>query len=178
MTELQLGKNFKTYGKVDTAAFKGGIKREQLKTEAEKTIFDAADIDKNGILDAGEIQDFTQKLQDSAGNEKLSKREAKKFLKSQNLRNIDKKELFNFVNSISQNSENIADSKVIEQNGKKTVVITYKDGSVETINPDETSQITSKDANNTVKTKFFNEAKNLTQEQIVYENGDREVTEF
>ena len=64
------------------------------------------------------MQQFIQKLQDAAGNEKLSKREAKKFLKNENLKDIDKKELFKFVNELSQGSENIAESKVVEQNGE------------------------------------------------------------
>lgn len=178
MSEIQLGKGSKNYGVVDTAEFKGGIKREQLKTEEQKSIFDAADTDKNGILDANEMQQFTQKLQDAAGNEKLSKREAKKFLKNENLKDIDKKELFKFVNELSQGSENIAESKVVEQNGEKTILVTYKDGSQETINPDKTSQIMSTDENNAVTTKFFDENKKLTKEQVVQENGDSETTDI
>ena len=152
MSEIQLGKGSKNYVVVDTEQLKGGIRREQLKTEEQKSIFDAADIDKNGVLDANEMQQFTEKLQDAAGNEKLSKREAKKFLKSQNLKDVDKKELFKFVNELSQSSENIAESKVVEQNGQKTILVTYKDGSQETINPDKTSQIMSTDQNNAVTT--------------------------
>ena len=178
MSEIQLGKGSKNYGVVDTEQLKGGIRREQLKTEEQKSIFDAADIDKNGVLDANEMQQFTEQLQDAAGNEKLSKREAKKFLKSRNLKDVDKKELFKFVNELSQSSENIAESKVVEQNGKKTILVTYKDGSQETINPDKTSQIMSTDQNNAVTTKFFDENRKLTKEQIVQENGDTETTEI
>ena len=178
MSEIQLGKGSKNYGVVDTEQLKGGIKREQVKSEEQKSIFDAADTDKNGVLDANEMQQFTEKLQDAAGNEKLTKREAKKFLKSQNLKNIDKKELFNFVNELSQGSENIEESKVVEQNGKKTILVTYKDGSQETINPDKTSQIMSTDQNNAVTTKFFDDKRKLTKEQIVQQNGDTETTEI
>ncbi len=178
MSEIQLGKGSKNYGVVNTEQLKGGIRREQLKTEEQKSIFDAADTDKNGVLDANEMQQFTEQLQDAAGNEKLSKREAKKFLKSQNLKDIDKKELFKFVNELSQSSENIAESKVVEQNGQKTILVTYKDGSQETINPDKTSQIMSTDQNNAVTTKFFDENRKLTKEQIVQENGDTETTDI
>lgn len=124
------------------------------------------------------MQQFIQKLQDAAGNEKLSKREAKKFLKNENLKDIDKKELFKFVNELSQGSENIAESKVVEQNGEKTILVTYKDGSQETINPDKTSQIMQTDENNAVTTKFFDENKKLTKEQVVQENGDNEITDI
>ena len=178
MSEIQLGKGSKNYGVVNTEQLKGGIRREQLKTEEQKSIFDAADTDKNGVLDANEMQQFTEQLQDAAGNEKLSKREAKKFLKSRNLKDVDKKELFKFVNELSQSSENIAESKVVEQNGQKTILVTYKDGSQETINPDKTSQIMSTDQNNAVTTKFFDENRKLTKEQIVQENGDTETTDI
>ena len=178
MSEIQLGLGAKKYGKVDTNELKGGIKREQFKSENEKNIFDAADIDKNGILDSNEMQQFNAKLQDAAGNEKLSKREAKKFLKKENLKDIDKKELFNFINSLSESSENIASSQVLEENGKKTIFVTYKDGSQETINPDKTSQLESTDENKTVTTRFFNKNRELTQEKIVKANGDNSVTDI
>lgn len=178
LSEIQLGLGSKNYGEINTTELKGGIKREQLKSENEKSIFDAVDTDKNGVLDANEMQQFSAKLQDAAGNEKLSKREAKKFLKNENLKDIDKKELFNFINSLSESSENIASSQVLEENGQKTILVTYKDGSQETINPDKTSQIVSTDENNTVTTKFFDENKELTQEKIVQENGDNSVTDI
>lgn len=178
MSEIQLGKGSKNFGIVFTDKLKGGIKREQLKTESQKSIFDTVDIDKNGVLDANEMQQFTQKLQDVAGNDKLTKREAKQFLKQENLKDIDKKELFNFVNQLSQGSENIKESKVFEQNGEKTILITYNDGSQETINPDKTSQVISTDQNNNVTTRFFDENKQLTKEALVQENGDTETTDF
>lgn len=179
MSEIQLGLGSKNYGQVETSELKGGIRREQLKTDEQKSIFDAVDVDKNGILDESEVQKFTEKLEDAAGNEKLSKREAKKFLKEQNLKNIDKEELFNFVNGLKENSENITDSKVIEnENGEKTILVTYKDGSQETINPDRTSQLVSTNQNNAVTTKFFDENRKLTKEQVVEENGDSTVTDI
>lgn len=179
MSEIQLGLGSKNYGQVETSELKGGIRREQLKTDEQKSIFDAVDVDKNGILDESEVQKFTEKLEDAAGNEKLSKREAKKFLKEQNLKNIDKEELFNFVNDLKENSENITDSKVIEnENGEKTILVTYKDGSQETINPDRTSQLVSTNQNNAVTTKFFDENRKLTKEQVVEENGDSTVTDI
>lgn len=107
MTEIQLGKGRHNAGLVNTASFKGGIKRDQLKSAQQQAIFDMVDKDKNGVLDADEMQKFSQQLETAAGNEKLSKREAGNFLKQNNLKDIDKKEVFQFVNQLVQGSENI-----------------------------------------------------------------------
>lgn len=179
MTEIQLGKGRHNAGLVNTASFKGGIKRDQLKSAQQQAIFDMVDKDKNGVLDADEMQKFSQQLETAAGNEKLSKREAGNFLKQNNLKDIDKKEVFQFVNQLVQGSENIEKSQVLEENGQKTILITYKDGSQETINPDKTSQIATTDSQSqTVTTKFYDENKALTKESITQQNGDSEVTTF
>lgn len=179
MTEIQLGKGRHNAGLVNTASFKGGIKRDQLKSAQQQAIFDMVDKDKNGVLDADEMQKFSQQLETAAGNEKLSKREAGNFLKQNNLKDIDKKEVFQFVNQLVQGSENIEKSQVLEENGQKTILITYKDGSQETINPDKTSQIATTDSQSqAVTTKFYDENKALTKESITQQNGDSEVTTF
>ena len=185
--EIQLGKGRRNIGTINTANLKGGIKRAQLTNDTQKAIFDLVDKDKNGVLDATEMQEFTNQLTQTAGNDKLSKREAGKLLKqykngdntqNSNLKNIDKKEILSFIKQLSQNSENIQSTQVFENNGEKTIVITYKDGSVETINPDNTSQIATTDENNTVTTKFYDENHKFNKESIVQENGDSEVTEY
>lgn len=179
MTEIQLGKGRNNAGIVDTTRFKGGIKKEQLENEEQKAIFDMIDTDKNGVLDENEIQKFKEQLETTAGNEKLSKREAGRLLKQNNLKNINKKEVFQFVNQLAQSSENIEQSQVLEENGQKTIIITYKDGSQETINPDKTTQIATTDLETkAVTTKFYDENKALTQESVVQQNGDSEVTTF
>ncbi len=179
MTEIQLGKGRNNAGIVDTTHFKGGIKKEQLENEQQKAIFDMIDTDKNGVLDENEIQKFKEQLETTAGNEKLSKREAGRLLKQNNLKNINKKEVFQFVNQLAQSSENIEQSQVLEENGQKTIIITYKDGSQETINPDKTTQIATTDLETkAVTTKFYDENKTLTQESVVQQNGDSEVTTF
>ena len=179
MTEIQLGKGRHNAGIVDTTHFKGGIKKEQLENEQQKAIFDMVDTDKNGVLDENEMQKFKEQLETTAGNEKLSKREAGRLLKQNNLKNINKKEVFQFVNQLAQNSENIEQSQVLEENGQKTIIITYKDGSQETINPDKTTQIATTDLETkAVTTKFYDENKALTQESVVQQNGDSEVTTF
>ena len=43
---------------IDFNLFKVGLKRESLKTESDKSIFDAIDTDKNGVIDEHEIQTF------------------------------------------------------------------------------------------------------------------------
>ena len=179
MTEIQLGKGRHNAGIVDTTHFKGGIKKEQLENEQQKAIFDMVDTDKNGVLDENEMQKFKEQLETTAGNEKLSKREAGRLLKQNNLKNINKKEVFQFVNQLAQNSKNIEQSQVLEENGQKTIIITYKDGSQETINPDKTTQIATTDLETkAVTTKFYDENKALTQESVVQQNGDSEVTTF
>lgn len=60
MTEIQLGKGRHNAGLVNTASFKGGIKRDQLKSAQQQAIFDMVDKDKNGVLDADEMQKFSQ----------------------------------------------------------------------------------------------------------------------
>lgn len=97
---ISLGKG-KQAQTVDLAKFKGGIKREALKTEQEIAIFDALN---NGgkegdvVLDENEIAKFIEEFNAGSGKDgKVSKREAKKFLKEKDLKDIKPEDLFNFV---------------------------------------------------------------------------------
>lgn len=144
VSDLKLGRNGKQ-GSVNTETIKAGIKKEQIKEQKLETIFDSIDgsIDgkKDGIIDAEEMKAFKKKLMETAGNDTLSTREAGKFLKKAGIKNLDKKDLFEFLDILSQSSENIEQSTVEEKNGQKFIHIKYKDGSVETINPDKSAQI-------------------------------------
>ncbi len=59
--------NVERFGKkgVDLSKFGGGFKKENLKTEEEKSIFNAIDKDKNGVIDDKEMKEFSSQLDKS-----------------------------------------------------------------------------------------------------------------
>lgn len=183
MSDLILGKNSKQRS-VNTDSIKAGIKKEQFKDDAKlQTIFDSIDgcIDgkKDGVIDAEEMAQFKQKLMESAGkDETLSTKEAGKFLKKEGIKNIDKKELFEILEQLSQSGDNIEQSTVVEKNGQKFIIIKYKDGSVETINPDKSSQIASFTEGGGAKTAKYNKNHEVTEETVETEDGRKAVTSF
>lgn len=183
MSDLILGRNGKQ-GSVDTNNIKAGIKKEQIKDNAKlQTIFDSIDgcVDgkKDGIIDADEMAQFKQKLMESAGNdETLSTREAGKFLKKEGIKNIDKKELFEILQQLSQSGDNIKESTIEEKNGQKFIKIKYNDGSEETINPDKSSQIVSNLGEGKTKTEKRDQKGNITEETVETEDGRKAVTSF
>ena len=79
MSDLRLGKN----GSVNTGNLQGGIKKdEKIKKDKNlEAIFNSVDQNKDGVLDADEIKKFKEDIIGAAGNEKLSNREAGKYLK-------------------------------------------------------------------------------------------------
>ena len=177
MSELKLDRGGKM-GSVNTDQLKGGIKKENIKDKSMQNIFDSVDVNKDGVLDADEVKQFQEKILDAAGNDTLSAREAKKFLKKNNIKDVDKKDLLKFINELSQSSENIAESKVIENNGQKTVLIKYKDGSTETIHPDKSSEVATQGENGETITSYYDKDKKLKSKQTVYQNGQKEVSNF
>ena len=144
MSDLRLGRNGKQ-GSVNTDSIKAGIKKEQIKEEKLQNIFDTIDgsVDgkKDGIIDAEEMKQFKKQLMEAAGKDTLSAREAGKFLKKAGIKNLDNKELFEFLDVLSQSAENIEQSTVETKNGQKFIHIKYKDGTIETINPDKSAQV-------------------------------------
>lgn len=115
---LNFGKTGK-YGQVQPNNLKGGIKREQIKDPMALGICDKL-AGKDGILDDAEIQQFRQEILDAAKNEKFSKREAKYYLKDKgiNTKEINSKDLYNFlsqIDTISKNS-NIEKAEVVTDN--------------------------------------------------------------
>lgn len=172
MADMNVG--FGKKSNVLLTGFKAGLKKESLKTEQEKSVFDAIDKDKNGILDENEVQNFTKAL-DSSNDGQISKKEAKVFLKENNL-DLNKKEVLNFLKSNVQNTENVESAKVVEQNGSKLVQVTYKDGTIETINPDKSSQIATKDADGNLRTQYKDENGVLTKDTIEKKDGDKTVS--
>lgn len=181
MSDLKLGRNGKQ-GSVNTETIKAGIKKEQIKEQKLETIFDSIDgsIDgkKDGIIDAEEMKAFKKKLMETAGNDTLSTREAGKFLKKAGIKNLDKKDLFEFLDILSQSSENIEQSTVEEKNGQKFIHIKYKDGSVETINPDKSAQIATFSNGGGGKLTKYDKDRKITEEIIETEDGKKAVTSF
>ena len=176
MSELQLGKFKRNSTQVNTNELQGGIKREALQSEAQKAIFDAIDGKngvKDGILDANEVAKFIELLNQAAGNEKLSKREAGHLLRDLGLNDIKKEELFNFVNAIYGNSEEIASSSVAE-NGD--IVINYENGMEETIHTDMSFDTRVEDENGTVTVQEFSSARKIERQIITDVDNNSEVT--
>ena len=124
--------NFK--GKSESfSGIKAGVKKENMNNKFHN-VFDYIDTDKNGIMSDKEIQTFLQKLQESAkgwNSEKLSKREARKFLKENGLytEQFNESTLFDMLNLLSNESEKIKSTKMTD----KAFVIVYKNDEEETI---------------------------------------------
>lgn len=171
--------NVERFGKkgVDLSKFGGGLKKENLKTEEQKSIFNAIDADKNGVIDEKEMKDFSAKLDKSEDNH-VSRREARKFLKENNLKELSKKDVLKFLQQYAINTENVKDTKVVEKDGQKTIHLTYKDGTQEVINPDKSSNITQSDENGNTTTRFLDENKKLLKDSVTNPNGDTVETEY
>lgn len=172
MADMNVG--FGKKSNVLLTGFKAGLKKESLKTEQEKSVFDAIDKDKNGVLDENEVQNFTKAL-DASNDGKVSRKEAKAFLKENNL-DLKKKEVLNFLKANINNTENVESAKSVQQDGKTVVQVTYKDGSVETINPDKSSELATTDADGNVKTQYKDENGVLTRDRLEKKDGDKTVS--
>ena len=123
------------YGKAENAGsvakneIKGGVKKDDMKDEALKSIFDAID-DGNGILEDGEVNQLTQALVKAAkqdGDEKnLSENEAQSLLKMLGLSNIKIDKLFEFFNKAKSLSVNI-DYTIRDINSPDEIRVKYKE---------------------------------------------------
>ena len=101
MGNLELGR-FGKKGSVDVNAFKENVKKEQIKDAKMQQIYDAIDSNKDGVIDKKELENFQKSIFTAAGNDRLSKREAKSLLKDMNLRGLKGNDLLNFLNTLSQ----------------------------------------------------------------------------
>ncbi|MBP3925387.1 LysM peptidoglycan-binding domain-containing protein [bacterium] len=177
---LNLGKTGK-YGQIQPDNLKGGIKREQIKDPMALAIFDKL-AGKDGILDDKEIAQFRQEILSAAKNEKMSKREAKNFLKDKGVdtKEIKSEDLFNFlsqIDSISENSKIERAEVITDANGKERTVLTSNGGNtVETIFDNNTSTIVSKTENEEV-TEFY-EDKELKRAEAKDNDGNFTTTEY
>ena len=178
MADLEVGKQAISKG-IDLGKLQGGLKKESLKTDSQKSIFGTIDKDQNGILDEEELTTFKTSL-DKNGNNTISKKEIKKYLKENKLSNINKKEFESALNSYIENTENVSNVKVknIDNENKKTIEITYKDGTTEIINPDKSSQITQTDSAGSTITKYLDENKTLQKDTVTTQDGTTITTEY
>ena len=171
MADLNVG-SFGKKSNIDLKKLQAGMKEEQLQTKEEKSIFNKVDKDGNGVIDADELKAFSEGL-DKTTDGKVSKKEARKFIKENGLKGeVKKKDVLKFLNANVKNTENVEDAKVVEQNGQKLVQVTYKDGTQEIINPDKSSQLIQSDGNGNKTTKYLDENKKLLKDKVETKDGE------
>ena len=171
MADLNVG-SFGKKSNIDLKKLQAGMKAEQLQTKEEKSIFNKVDKDGNGVIDADELKAFSEGL-DKTTDGKVSKKEARKFIKENGLKGeVKKKDVLKFLNANIKNTENVEDAKVVEQNGQKLVQVTYKDGTQEIINPDKSSQLIQSDGNGNKTTKYLDENKKLLRDKVETKDGE------
>lgn len=171
MADLNVG-SFGKKSNIDLKKLQAGMKAEQLQTKEEKSIFNKVDKDGNGVIDADELKAFSEGL-DKTTDGKVSKKEARKFIKENGLKGeVKKKDVLKFLNANVKNTENVEDAKVVEQNGQKLVQVTYKDGTQEIINPDKSSQLIQSDGNGNKTTKYLDGNKKLLKDKVETKDGE------
>ena len=171
MADLNVG-SFGKKSNIDLKKLQAGMKAEQLQTKQGESIFSKIDKDSNGVIDADELKAFSEGL-DKSNDGKVSKKEARKFIKENGLKGeVKKKDVLKFLNANVKNTENVEDAKVVEQNGQKLVQVTYKDGTQEIINPDKSSQLIQSDGNGNKTTKYLDENKKLLKDKVETKDGE------
>ncbi len=144
---------------------KGGIRRSDMKTEAQKALFDYFNTNKNEggneVLDAREmealLQTYAELAQEGGDDNVVSNKDGKNLLKKVksseivNLtdaqwKNIEGEDVIAFLDDLNGLSANIESSEVGDELAES--ITTYKDGSIETLLEDGTSIVkkTVKDA--------------------------------
>ena len=167
MSEMKLGSGGKM-GQVNLGQLKGGIKKTKDMDANQKAIFDRVDTNKDGIIDASEMEAFQKDIGKAAKDDIFGNREMGKFLKNNGLKNLKKEDLANFINTLSQSSENIESFK--ENNG--IVTIGYKDGSAETIYPDKSRDLATTGENGEQITEHYDKDNRKTGVKIVDTDGN------
>ena len=184
--ELRLGKKGDN---VDLSQIKGGIRRDDIKNEKLKNIFDKYDGDDNDVLSSGEVENFLKDIKNTAKNSVFSKRETKKFIKNELGKGEAKAEdVWEFTETLARISEekDLAGSYV---NKAEQEVITYEDGTVERVNKDGSSVTERKDKNgnpvfehkdtngNLYQKEYFDENRNAVSEHYDVKNGESVIRE-
>ena len=115
---LYLGKKA-SEGKITQDTFSGGIKKEQIKSKEMLSIFNAID-DGDGILDKKEAEKLKGLIVAAAKDDNLSEAEALEFLNKNNIKNATAKDLFNFLNTLTEAGKKIyaSNEKTADTNNK------------------------------------------------------------
>ena len=168
-----VGKN-----QVQLSTLKAGLKEEDLKTDKEKSIFKSIDKDGNGVLDADELKNFSEAM-DKSKDDFATKKEAKAYIKKNDLKGVKKKDVIKFLENNNINTQDVNDVQVTTAgNGAKLVQVTYNDGRKETIKPDRATDVTQTDAEGNTVTESRDKDKNLTQKTTVATNGDTTTVDY
>ena len=112
-----------------------GVRREQV-DEKFHNLFDAYDINQDGTLEQGELQEITKSVSLFAGSDNTLDRAENKNAASlfANKFNIKDADLMGFVKSVSDASEDIVSSETTKgADGGDVITTTYKNGLIETI---------------------------------------------
>lgn len=167
--------------KADITQISGGLERKNLKTDQERSIFDAMDTDHNGILTDTEIKDFKKGNSanatvgfDADGDGILTKSEAKKFIKAKDLKNLDIKsqDVIDFLKKYGEYTQNTVSADITDEG----IVVNYNDGSKKIINPETKEyKIIKQDANTSATTATSFNADDVLQNEVI-ENGNEVVT--
>ena len=176
MADLNVG-SFGKKSNIDLKKLQAGMKAEQLQTKQGESIFSKIDKDSNGVIDADELKAFSEGL-DKSNDGKVSRKEARKFIKKNGLKGeVKKKDVLKFLNANVKNTENIENTEIILEKKKekeeKHVQITYKDGHQEVINSDKSSQLIQSDGEGRTTTKFLDKNKKLLKDKVEIKAGDK-----
>ncbi len=176
MADLNVG-SFGKKSNIDLKKLQAGMKAEQLQTKQGESIFSKIDKDSNGVIDADELKAFSEGL-DKSNDGKVSRKEARKFIKENGLKGeVKKKDVLKFLNANIKNTENVENTEIIiekkNEKEEKHVQITYKDGHQEVINPDKSSQLIQSDGEGRTTTKFLDKNKKLLKDKVEIKAGDK-----
>ena len=130
-----LGRNGK-FGNIDFEKLRSGITKKDLGIEGDtvlSNIFDSIDNGGedggenkgNGKLERNEIVVFINKIKELAGNDKLSKREAKNYEVDGEKLGKNREELLVFISKLAELTKGVASVD------KQTEIVTYEDGHTE-----------------------------------------------
>lgn len=153
---------------------KHGVRKEQVDKKFHN-LFDAYDVNKDGTLEANELEGIFKGLKNFAGSDKVLDSKENDMVKSvfANEVHIQDVDFQGFVKSVSTASDEIVESKETPTpDGGKEVTTTYKDGTVETIAyyPDGEYKFKKVDAQNVSTSYYYTVGNNLdkkyTTEQI------------
>ena len=124
---LSLGKG-KDAQQISSKELKSGVKKEDIKDERMRSIFESLD-NGNNILEESEINRLNQAIKDAAKQDgdatNLSKKEAKSLLKTLGLKGFKAEELFNFLSSVKTAGVNI-DYQTRDAEKPDEIIIKYK----------------------------------------------------